>query len=47
MKLLKDLFSTDYGLMSVAVIVITLGMAVWFGMFFKRKIDESAKDAGL
>jgi Protein of unknown function (DUF3149) len=47
MKLLKDLFSTDYGLMSAAVIVITLGMAVWFRMFFKRKMDESAKDAGV
>lgn len=47
MKLLADLFSTDYGLMSVVVIVITLGMAVWFRMFFKRKMNESAKDAGL
>ena len=47
MKLMTDLFSTDYGLMSVAVIAITLGMAVWFRMFFKRKMDESAKDAGL
>jgi C4-dicarboxylate transporter len=47
MKLMKDLFSTDYGLMSVAVIVITLGMAVWFRAFFKRKMNESAKDAGV
>jgi hypothetical protein len=47
MKLMKDLFSTDYGLMSVAVIVITLGMAAWFRAFFKRKMNESAKDAGV
>jgi len=47
MKLMTDLFSTDYGLMSVAVIVITIGMAVWFRLFFKRKMDESARDAGV
>ena len=47
MKLLKDLFSTDYGLMSAAVIVFMLGMVVWFRMFFKRKMEESAKDAGV
>ena len=47
MKALIDLFTTDYGLMSVAVIVFTLGMAVWFRMFFKRKMDEDAKAAGL
>ena len=33
MRLLTDLFSTDYGLMNIAVIAITLGMAVWFGAF--------------
>ena len=47
MKLMTDLFSTDYGLMSVVVIAFTLGMAVWFRLFFKRKMDESAKDAGV
>ena len=47
MKALTDLFTTDYGLMSVAVIIVTLGMAVWFRMFFKRKMDEDAKNAGL
>ena len=46
MKLLADLFSTDYGLMSIAVIAFMLGMAVWFRMFFKRKMDESAGSAG-
>lgn len=47
MKLLKDLFSTDYGLMSAGVIAFTLVMAAWFGAFFKRKMNESAKDASV
>jgi hypothetical protein len=42
MKLLTDLISTDYGLMSLAVIIVTLGMAVWFRMFFVRKMNEEA-----
>lgn len=46
MKMLTDLFSTDYGLMSAAVIAFMLGMAVWFVVFFKRKIDEDARNAG-
>ena len=45
MKMLTDLFSTDYGLMSIAVIAITLGMAVWFGAFFRRKMNEDAEKA--
>ncbi len=40
MKMLVDLFSTDYGLMSVAVIAFMLGMAVWFRRFFLRKMRE-------
>ena len=47
MKLLTDLFSTDYGLMSVAVIAFMLGMAVWFRLFFKRHMAEDAKQASL
>lgn len=46
MKLLTDLFSTDYGLMSAGVIAFILCMAVWFGVYFKRKMDEDAKAAG-
>jgi len=42
MKLMTDLFSTDYGLMSVAVIAVMLGMAVWFSVFFRRKMHDSA-----
>lgn len=47
MKLLNDLFTTDYGLMSVVGIVFMLGMGVWFRAFFKRKMAEDAKNAGL
>lgn len=45
MKLFVDLFSTDYGLMSVVVIACTLGMAAWYRAFFKRKMAEDAKNA--
>ena len=47
MKALSDLFSTDYGLMSVAGIAFMIGMGWWFLAFFKRKIAEDAKAAGL
>ena len=46
MKLLTDLTSTDFGLMSVAVIAFTLGMAVWFGAYFRRKMNEDERNAG-
>lgn len=46
MKLLTDLFSTDYGLMSISGIVFMLGMGVFFVCFFKRKIAEDARAAG-
>ncbi len=41
MKALTDLFSTDYGLFSIAIIVFTIFMAVWFFRFFNRKMAES------
>ncbi len=47
MKLFNDLISTDYGLMSLGVIAFTIGMAIWFRAFFKRKMAEDAKAAGL
>lgn len=43
MKMLIDLFSTDYGLMSLAVIVIVIGMAVVFTRMFMGLMDESNK----
>lgn len=45
MKAIVDLFSTDYGLLSLAVIVFMLGMVVWFYRFFIRKMTESEKSA--
>lgn len=47
MKALSDLFSTDYGLMSVAGIAFMIGMGAWFIAYFKRKIAEDSKAAGL
>lgn len=47
MKIFVDLLSTTYGLMSLAVIVFMLGMAVWFRLFFKRKMAEEDKRAGM
>jgi len=41
MKALVDLFSTDYGLFSIAGILFMIGMAIWFYRFFMRKINES------
>ncbi|MGI9135236.1 MAG: DUF3149 domain-containing protein [Rhodoferax sp.] len=45
MKLLTDLFTTDYGLMSISGIAFMLGMGVFFIVFFKRKIKEDAQRA--
>lgn len=45
MKILSDLFSTDYGLMSISGIVFMLGMGAFFISFFKRKIAEDAAAA--
>jgi Protein of unknown function (DUF3149) len=47
MKLWTDLFSTDYGLMSIAGIAFMLGMGVFFIRLFKRKMAEDARAAGL
>lgn len=47
MKLLTDLFSTDYGLMSIIGITFMIGMGVFFIRFFKRKMAEDAQAAGL
>lgn len=44
MKAIVDLFSTDYGLMSIAVILFVIFMSIWFSRFFKRKMDESVRE---
>lgn len=46
MKLLTDLFSTDYGLMSIIGIAFMMGMGVFFLRLFMGKMDEDAKRAG-
>lgn len=42
MKLLTDLFSTDYGLMSIGGIFFMLCMAVFFIRLFLGKMKTSA-----
>lgn len=34
------LISSDIGLFSLFVIIFILGMAVWFGRFFSKKMRE-------
>ncbi len=43
MKAWMDLFSTDYGLMSLAVIAFVLVMAVYFLRVFLGLMDETGK----
>ena len=43
MKSWIDLFSTDYGLMSVGVIAFVLVMAVYFLRVFMGLMDETGK----
>lgn len=38
--LLKELFTTDVGLMSAAVIAITLGMAAFYAIYFARHMKD-------
>ena len=45
MKLMIDLFSTDYGRMSLAVIVLILVMAVFFIRLFMGKMKTIAAEA--
>lgn len=40
MHALQDFLTTDYGLMSLAVIAITLGMGVFFTRYFIRHMHE-------
>jgi hypothetical protein len=41
MQLFLDLFTTDYGLVALAVTVISLGLAAGFHAFIRKKIRES------
>lgn len=43
MVLLKELFTTDIGLLSFGVIAFVVVMAVYFGVFFSKKIREEER----
>lgn len=45
MHALKDLFTSDVGLMSAGVIVFMLGMGVFFVRYFLRHMKEDAERA--
>lgn len=45
MHALKDFFSTDYGLLSAAVIAFTLFMGGWYINYFRRHIAEDTARA--
>lgn len=45
MHALKDLFTSDVGLMSLAGLTFMLGMAVFFVRYFARHIEEDARKA--
>ena len=45
MHALKDLFTTDVGLMSIGGITFMLGMGVFFVRYFLRHIEQDAKRA--
>ena len=36
----STLFTSDFGLFSLFVIVFIVGLAVWFSRFFARKMHE-------
>lgn len=43
MKLWASLFSTDYGLMSIGVILFVIGIAIFFIRYFLKNLDEEAQ----
>lgn len=45
MKMLTDLLSTDYGLMSLIVILIVIALWIYFTVLFMGKISKSPADA--
>lgn len=45
MKMLTDLISTDYGLMSLIVIAIVIVMWIYFTVLFMGKINHSSAQA--
>jgi hypothetical protein len=45
MQALQNLLTTDYGLLSLFVIVFVIGMGGWLYAFAKRKMAEDAANA--
>lgn len=45
MHALKDLFTSDVGLMSLAGLTFMMGMAVFFVRYFVRHVEEDARKA--
>ncbi len=45
MHALKDFLTTDYGLLSAAVIAFTLGMGLYFARYMARHIKEDGERA--
>ena len=44
MKALTDLFSTDYGLMSIVGIAVMLVGIIAFGVVLRKKMNEEPRD---
>ena len=45
MHALQDLFTTDYGIMSISGIIFMLGMAGFFAWYFNHKMNEPVEKA--
>lgn len=45
MQALKELFTSDVGLLSLAVIVVVIGMGIYFVRFFQKQMQESERTA--
>jgi uncharacterized membrane-anchored protein len=45
MRALQDFLSTDYGLMSLVVIVVMLGMGVFYARYFTQHIKADTEAA--
>lgn len=45
MHALTDFFTTDYGLLSAAVIAFTIGMAVFYARYITKHMREDAEAA--
>ena len=44
MILLRDLFLTDYGFMSIAGIIFMIGMVIFLVRFFNRKMIQAERE---